>query len=481
MSVTFSGILFDGQTLGTRAVLTNVTADRLQCQGENISLDVTLAEVRVSDRLASIPRYLYLPDGRTIETADNDTIDRLLENQNRGWIVALVHWLEVRSQVAAVATVLLVAAVAAMLRFGLPILARQTALAVPAAIESRAGKTALATFDRMLGQSQLKHDERQRAEAQLTRLLQAGRIDAKPQLVFRSMGGKYPNAFALPGGFIIVSDELVQLATNDDELAAVLAHEIGHWQRRHGLQSVLRGSAALLIVGTVTGDLSTLTTFAGSLPMLLLQRGYSREFEEEADTYAVALLRRARIDPAYLASILQKLEAVRPAGGRDFSYLSTHPATADRIRRINPDGHRPSLKVAKTSATPAGGKTAPVLKIENTPTQYEKPDTPPEPRSRPPPIYPAALKTLGVEGSVDVEFIVDRNGAVREPTVIRSTHKDFEAAALAAVAQWKFTPGRRQGRTINTRIAVQLVFNLEGEEEDSPAAPNTIRAPNDAP
>ena len=56
-------------------------------------------------------------------------------------------------------------------------------------------------------------------------------------------------------------------------IAAVLAHELGHVERRHGLQSVLRNSAALLVVSTITGDLSTLSTFSATLPFLLLQYG----------------------------------------------------------------------------------------------------------------------------------------------------------------------------------------------------------------
>jgi len=134
---------------------------------------------------------------------------------------------------------------------------------------------------------------------------------------------------------LVVSAALGALA-NDEELAAVLAHEIGHWQLRHGLQGVLRSSAALLLVSTVSGDLSALTTFAGTIPFVLLQRGYSREFEEAADAYAVDLLRQADISVAHFATILKKLENARPGSGQDLTYLSTHPATHDRIKRVNP-------------------------------------------------------------------------------------------------------------------------------------------------
>jgi TonB family protein len=472
MSATFTGTLFDGETLATRDLVLEASGERLISRTEGIALDVAIAQLRTSDRLASLPRFLYLPDGRSVVTADNDAIDTLLSDQRRGRFVAAVHWLEAHSQAAATATVMLVAILAAGIWWGLPVLARKTAFAVPDSIEQQAGRTALATLNNMLGPTQLTTAKKARVSAQLERLLKARPLTKRPDLVFRSMGGTYPNAFALPGGTLVISDELVALAS-DEELAAVLAHEIGHWQLRHGLQGVLRNSGALLVVCVVTGDLSALTTFAGALPLTLLQRGYSREFEQEADAYAMDLLGRAKIDVAHFASILKKLEDTRPAKGRDLTYLSTHPSTGDRIKRINPGGRSPPARV------PAGHAV-----LSHISTSYDDIDrlrregdekslrelllqsVRPKAVTQSPPEYPAALRTSRTEGTVELSFRVDEQGGVQSPEIVKSSHPEFEAPALEAARAWKFLPVKFRGQGIPMNHKVRIRFILE----DSPHA-----------
>jgi Zn-dependent protease with chaperone function len=334
VNATFNGKYFDGETLQSRAVIVAVTAGRLSVTGVEPPVECSLSEIRASDRLGRVPRFLYLPERRTIETEENDAVDEMLAFQQRGRPAAFVHWLESRARVAAIATVTLVVSVAAIIYFGLPVLARRAAMAVPASIEKNAGEAALAAFNRYTQPSQLSHADRVRVERLLDFLALKQRLTYHPRVEFRSLGANVPNAFALPGGIIIMSDQLVRLAEDDEEIMAVLAHELGHVERRHGMQGVLRGSAALLVVSTVTGDLSTLTSFSGTIPFMLLQRGYSREFEAEADDYAIATLHTVGVDPRFFISILEKLEKARPVVGQDYSYLSTHPNTSDRIEKL---------------------------------------------------------------------------------------------------------------------------------------------------
>lgn len=458
MTPSIHGTCFDGETLAGRPVTLTVSAGRLQCPDTPATLDTSIAEVRISDRLALVPRYLYLPDGRTIETADNDAVDALLASQQRGRLVALIHALEIHHQVAAAATLLLLATVFLTIWWGLPVLARRTAMAAPANIERQAERAALSTINQILPQSQLSRAERNRVIAQVERLRKAAGLEQSPELVFRSMGGQAPNAFALPGNIIVVSDELVRLTKIDEEIAAVLAHEIGHARHRHGLQGVLRNSAALIVVSTVTGDLSTLTTFAGTLPFLLLQRGYSREFEIEADNYALELMRQANIDLRHFGSILKKLEDARPDEGNDFTYLSTHPSTTERIGRIKASS--PAERTTGSSEASLPDPDIPKPADDVNPSG-EPVDIQPTGLSRPPPQYPAAMRAARLQGDVTIEFIIDPDGNVRDPLVVRSTSKEFEAPAIAAVLQWKFTPGQRNGRKIAVRATQLLEFNLE--------------------
>jgi Zn-dependent protease with chaperone function len=152
-----------------------------------------------------------------------------------------------------------------------------------------------------------------------------------------------PNALALPAGIIIVTDEFVALAQHDEEIAAVLAHEFAHAQQRHGLRSILQNSAVGVIVASLTGDITSITSLGAALPTALIDARYSREFENAADAAAVAYLQEAHIPVARFADILRRLQSVHEqrsgsagAPGRlPFGDLfSTHPETTDRIERI---------------------------------------------------------------------------------------------------------------------------------------------------
>lgn len=82
-------------------------------------------------------------------------------------------------------------------------------------------------------------------------------------------------------------------------------------------------------------------------------------------------------------------------------------------------------------------------------------------RIRQPPIYPVVMRQGGVTGEVNIGFIVDTNGDVHDPYVIRASHPEFEIAALQAISKWKFRPGRRNGRNVNTRMTEDIAFELE--------------------
>jgi Putative Zn-dependent protease, contains TPR repeats len=323
----------DGQTARSHPVeIAFLSNGALHLTGSDIDRVIPPFEFHASDTLGQIPRFIRLRAGGVVEVPATPTAfpSRIHEPASR--FSRILHALESHSGIAALATLLIIACIVAAVWRGLPALAHHVAFAVPEKIETQAGNAALTVFAQAFPRSQLEYFEQHRVRRQLERLLAARQVHLPPRVVFFSM--EMPNAFALPGGVIVVSDELVRLSTHDDEIAAVLAHELGHIEHRHGLQSVLRNSSALLLVGTVTGDLSTIGTFSASLPFLLLQFGYARDFEREADTFAIDLLRSAEIDPGRLADILTALEAARPVSGPDFAYLSTHPSTAERIASL---------------------------------------------------------------------------------------------------------------------------------------------------
>jgi Zn-dependent protease with chaperone function len=287
--------------------------------------------------LASVTRFTSLPGGllEVPWTAESAEALAVFE-ASAGRVAAVERWFGSRIVLTSFIAATLVAAIACLFGLGLPRMARRIAFLVPQVIETAAGaasKKALLKFTALAQGNGVMDWSQNRVKAQLDRLTLGRSFHVRPSLVFVAM--PQANAFALPGGTIVVTEGLLNMNLTDDETAAVLAHELGHEELRHGLQSVLRNSSALIVVSLITGDLSTLTTFSGTLPVVLLTRGYSRDFEREADKYAVDLLNAAGIDPQSLADALEKLD--RRNGGQkavQLSYLSTHPNTEERIRLI---------------------------------------------------------------------------------------------------------------------------------------------------
>jgi Zn-dependent protease with chaperone function len=226
-----------------------------------------------------------------------------------------------------------------VIRFGLPEAATRIAFALPIEVNEQIGREALATLDKMAFEPSQLTGKRQAELRILFRKYLAKNNDSYPyQLEFRSSPGLGANALALPSGAIVVTDGLIELAKNDDEIVAVLAHECGHIQGRHGLRTVLQNSAVVVIFAVITGDLSGVTAIGAGLPTLLLQSKFSRDFEEEADGYAIRTLTAAGLDPATLADMLQRLEASHSDGklsdAKMLDYIKSHPPTQERIQKI---------------------------------------------------------------------------------------------------------------------------------------------------
>jgi beta-barrel assembly-enhancing protease len=152
------------------------------------------------------------------------------------------------------------------------------------------------------------------------------------------------NAFAAPGGLILITRGMARLCRNEEELAAVLAHEIGHVQLEHGLRAIssARLTSAFTIIAAEgarqfgSDSLRELTEqFEGSISDIthtLTSAGYSRRLEREADAACVAILQRSGYDPQALIRMLEQMAGRLQPGGLDFA--KTHPSPADRIRDV---------------------------------------------------------------------------------------------------------------------------------------------------
>lgn len=134
------------------------------------------------------------------------------------------------------------------------------------------------------------------------------------------------NAVALPGGRILIFDRLIAEARSPDELAGVLAHEIGHVDHRHVLVAMMRRFGIGLLVGSGGNT--------AQYGQALLDSRYSRAAEAEADDYSIDHLRSAGISPAATAALFARLGRDEGADPGIFAYLASHPPSADRRRRF---------------------------------------------------------------------------------------------------------------------------------------------------
>lgn len=171
--------------------------------------------------------------------------------------------------------------------------------------------------------------------------LAARMVDGNPDLpefTLQVFNIPVTNAFALPGGKIVIFNQLIQRADAAEEVAGVLAHEIGHIANRHAEAQLVRAIGLQLVLSLASGGGGdAVGGLAGTLAIL----SYSRGAEVEADTFAQTALNNAEIDPLGLKRFFERLareegEPLKGVFGRIGNALSTHPGTADRIAAIKP-------------------------------------------------------------------------------------------------------------------------------------------------
>jgi hypothetical protein len=247
----------------------------LKVVGREINETFDAKGVRRSLRVANTPRWLYLPGGGACVTMDNDAVDRMTRTRT---YERVLHLLESRPAFAACAIALVVAAVWLLVDHGVPRGVDAIATRIPIATEAALGRQTLAGLEQhFLAPSQLTASRQTALRGKFDAMVSTAR-DATPyRLEFRASPMVGPNAFALPSGIIVMTDELVKVSNNDLEVLGVLAHELGHVHHRHTLRRLLQGSATALIIAGLTGDVASATSLAAAAPALLLQTEVRRD------------------------------------------------------------------------------------------------------------------------------------------------------------------------------------------------------------
>lgn len=326
-------LLFDGHSARGQAVQLHVQASELVAEGQSLHR-WPLSDVQWPERTRHGQRVIHLRGGASLQVADGAAFDawRRSMGLRDSWIVrAQQHW-----PTTLAAVLLLVALCAAGYLWGVPLAAHAVLAAVPASADRAVGEAAMDSIGpRWLRPSKLPPERQQRLRAAFDEAVQrAYPGTARPayELRFQATSEIGANAFALPGGVIVITDELVTLLDgHDDAIVGVLGHELGHVRLRHGMQALVRFSLIGAATSVALGDFSSV--LAG-VPAIIGQLGYARDAERQADAEAVHLLRASGRSPAVMVVLFERLGAA-PDGSRPRRSalpiaLASHPMNDER-------------------------------------------------------------------------------------------------------------------------------------------------------
>jgi predicted Zn-dependent protease len=330
--ITLKGQYYDGrQPIAVPATLEFSRSEAILTAGQ-VTGRYAVDELGVSPASGKADRFIALPDGGQLQCPDQSFLDLLPQTSPSEGLVARLEarWGVALSGIVIVACVLL----AGYFR-GLPAAAERIAARIPLETEQALGRQSLAWLDEKgwFQPTNLDKTTQQNIKDGFGGLISDLPLKDHYQLELRTSRVMGANAFALPGGIIVITDDMVKAADSPEEVQAVLAHEIGHVELRHTMRSVLQNSAVAVAVAAVTSDAASLSVAIAGLPVLLAQTKYSREFEAAADDYAFNLLKQKDRSPAAFASLMERIAGKHGEDERTFSYVSTHPVTEERVKR----------------------------------------------------------------------------------------------------------------------------------------------------
>jgi Zn-dependent protease with chaperone function len=334
-----SVVFFDGKS-SRRRLVTLAFSDRLELnepinEPTQAAIHWPYADIRRADGPAGTLRLTCLSAPALARLEIRDTAlaaevisrcTRLDENlPSRRGAATVVAW----SLAAAVSIV-------AVVLFGVPLAADRLTPLVPQSFERRMGDVADGQVKALFGKKVCNNAEGQAAFTKLVNTLRdAAGLD--PSIQTAVLATPIPNAFALPGGKVYLFSGLLAKADNADEIAGVLAHELGHLRHRDGTRNLIYNGGSSFLIGLLFGDItgSGAVIFASRS---LVSASYSREAEQNADTFSIDIMHRLGRPTKAMGELLFRVTGKEM--DKTLSILSNHPLTEDRLQRMR-DEDRP--------------------------------------------------------------------------------------------------------------------------------------------
>lgn len=332
------GYYLDGKSaLRIEATLQSRNTSGFILLTDDNSVVIDGADMQIEAPLGNTPREISLGQARLFVSEDHHAVEQLSKLiKQRGFPFSFVHKLEDNLVSIVFFTLSILVFVWAIVVHGIPHAAKTIAFEMPEYVEGKLSSSLSILDATLLSPSELPKQRQQQLKTFFEPYLQAHQA-LTPNVHFRS--GMDANALALPNGDIVFTDALVNLAGNDQQLLAVLFHELGHLKHKHITQRILQGSMMTLVVLFLTGDIDSIDMLTG-VPTLIADLAYSREFELEADKYALSMLQQSNIPieafSAIMVSLAEHYEMNDSGkhGKKLTDFLSTHPTTQERIEQV---------------------------------------------------------------------------------------------------------------------------------------------------
>jgi Zn-dependent protease with chaperone function len=347
-----SAVYFDGLS-NRRHIVSLAFNDGLEIHEDDRTLARwSYADIRLADSPAGILRVTCLaaPALARLEIRDAAAAEQLTSRSpkmdeslaGRRSIAVIIGW----SLAAAISII-------AVVLWGVPLAADRLTPLVPQSLERRLGDVADSQVKAVFGGKVCDHAP---GQAAFTKLVNAVRESAGFDTSVQSavMSNPIPNAFALPGGKVYVFDGLLAKAENADEIAGILAHELGHLSHRDSTRNLIYNGGTSFLVGLLFGDVtgSSALIFASRS---LLTASYSREAEQNADTFSIDVMHRLGRSPKPMGELMFRVTGKE--GDKGLSILASHPLSEDRLARMSkedrPPGGQPLLTEAEWAALKA--------------------------------------------------------------------------------------------------------------------------------
>jgi Zn-dependent protease with chaperone function len=300
---------------------------------ESATKKLHISYLTISPRVANTQRQITMPDGDMFTTKDNNAVDAMIAKispKQKNTVHSLLYYLE--SHVTAIVALIAVSIIIVFIfiKFIFPAIVTHIAFSVPTSTLHLISEKTIEYLDKQFfTQTQLPQTRIHTIKTHFKEFIAT--IPEKNKytftLYFRHSNLIGPNAFALPDGTFIITDDFVTLIQHKHELFTILAHETAHVVYRHGVRNILLNSGLLVIAIAIFGDVVSTTTIG--LPLLLIHNGYSREFERQADSFAIDYCKKHHISGKHFVNLYKRLQQKAPVNVP--SLLSTHPSDEERL------------------------------------------------------------------------------------------------------------------------------------------------------